>query len=84
MNRLRGARPRRRRRAQGGCSHPANFEPSLAVFVTPSSVHESPAPPSPRSLMTEPVAVSVSAPPPPCGRKRGRERCQGRVDAGHT
>ena len=56
---LRDARaPRRRRLAH---SHPEYVEPSLSVFLTPSSVHESPAPPSPRSLMTEPVAVSVAA-----------------------
>ena len=72
---LRDARaPRRRRLAH---SHPEYVEPSLSVFLTPSSVHESPAPAPPWSLVTVPVAVSVSSSGPPCGRKRGRERWDG-------
>ena len=73
---LRGARPRRRRQAH---SHPLYGSGKPPGIMTPSSVHESPAPPSPRSLSTEPVAVSVSSPPPPCGRKRGRAGWGGRT-----
>ena len=52
-------------------------------FLTPSSVHESPVPASPVRNATEPVAVSVSSSPPPCGRKRGRERWGGRTRGTH-
>jgi len=50
---LRGARPRRRRQAH---SHPLYGSGKPPGIMTPSSVHESPAPPSPRSKKTEPVA----------------------------
>ena len=82
---LRGARPRRRRQAHSHPKYGSKPGPLPWNFLSPSSVHESPAPASPLRNTTEPVAFSVSSPPPPCGceanqHKKGRVSKTGRSE----
>ena len=64
-----------RRQAHSHPKYGSEFEPLPSAFLIPSTAHESLAPSPPHILSTEPVAVSVSLPPPPCGGNNALAFC---------